>query len=190
MIIITKTKRIKKSEMPKMPDFEHWETVILWLRGQKRLAAIANIKSVSVQIKDIKQMIYSDNTRLVSLYAKLHFHNSSYSDNDYITITKSTSFNKSLMYDLISADWLLNIEDVEKKTIEELQQEYNVLQNKICELKRRNQLNNRVSIDYKIKLFGYKLSCLSEVTLNKIDSESNLEKSAMGRVLLKEKSRE
>lgn len=190
MINITKTKQIKKYQMPEMPNFENRRAKVVWLRRQKMLATIHNIKSVSVQIRDIKQMIYSKNPRLISLYARLRFINnsSSYNDNDYITITKSSNLNKSLMYALISSDWLLNIEDLQNKSIEELQQECTNLQNKICELnEKRKQMINHGDIDFKIKLFEYKLSCLSEFTLNKENLGSNLEQTTIGRVLIKDK---
>ena len=188
MINITKTKQIKKYQMPEMPNFENKIAKVLWLRKQQKLATIHNIKSVSVQIRDIKQMIYSKNPRLISLYARFHLNNNSksYNDNDYITITKSSNLNKSLMYALISSDWLLNIEDLKNKSIEELQQECTNLQNKICELnEKRKQMINHVDIDFKIKLFEYKLSCISEFALNKENLGDDLEQITIGRVLLK-----
>ena len=154
------------------------------------LASIFNIKSVSVQVKDIKQMIYSKNPHLVSLYAKFRLNSasSSYSDNDYITISKSSDLNKSLIYAMISTEWLLDAGYIEKKSLEEIQQECLDLQNKIYELyERRKQMISHVDIDFKIKLFEYKLSCLSEFILDKVDSEKNLEQSITERVLLKEK---
>jgi len=188
MINITKTKQIKKYQMPEMPNFENRRAKVVWLRRQQMLATIHNIKSVSVQVKDIKNMIYSKNPRLISLYARLRFidNSSSYNDNDYITITKSSNLNKSLMYALISSDWLLDIEDLKNKSIEELHQDCIDLKNQICELKeRRKQMLNHGNIDFKIKLFEYKLSCISEFTLNKENLGNNLEQTSIGRVLLK-----
>lgn len=191
MINITKTKQAKEYQMPEMPNFENKRAKVVWLKTQQMLGAIHNIKSVSVQVKDIKHMIYSKNPRLISLYARLRFIDncSSYNNNnDYITITKSSNLNKSLMYALISSDWLLDIEDLKNKSIKELQQECTNLQNKICELnEKRKQMINHGEIDFKIKLFEYKLSCLSEFTLNKENLGSNLEQTPIGRVLIKDK---
>ena len=190
MIIITKTKQEKIYQIPEMPVFQHRRSKVVWLGRQNMLASIFNIKSVSVQVKDIKQMIYSKNPHLVSLYAKFCLNSaSSYSsDNDYITISKSSDSNKSLIYALISTDWLLDTGYIEKKSSEEIQQECLDLQNKIYELyERRKQMINYGGIDFKIKLFEYKLSCLSEFTLDKVDSEKSLEQSITERVLLKEK---
>ena len=59
MINVTKTKQIKKYQIPEMPNFENRRAKIVWLRKQQILTTIHNIKSVSVQIRDIKQVIYS-----------------------------------------------------------------------------------------------------------------------------------
>lgn len=190
MITITKVKNPKKYQIPEMPNFENRRAKVVWLRKQKELVSLPNIKSVSVQVKDIKQMIYSKNPRLISLYAKFHLNNvdSSYSDNDYITILKSSNLNKSLIYALISAEWLLDFEYIEKQPLEEIQQESLDLQNKIFKLyERRKQMINHGDIDFKIKLLEYKLSCLSEFTLNKVEAERNLVQSKIERVLSKGK---
>jgi len=117
MIIITKTKQEKTYEIPKMPVFQHQIMEILWFRRQEMLATISNIESVSVQVRDIKQMIYSKNHHLVTMYAKFRLtdNGKSYSDNDYITISNSSNLDKkNLLYALVSADWLLDAEHVEK----------------------------------------------------------------------------
>lgn len=190
MISLTKTKQIKKYQMPEMPNFENRRTKVAWLRRQQMLATIHNIKSVSVQVSDIKHMIYSKNPFLISLYTKICFNNnnSSYNDNDYITITKSTNLNKSLMYALISSDWLIDVEDLKNKSIEELHQDCIDLKNQICELnERRKQKISHGDIDFKIKLFEYKLSCISEIALNKEILGNDLEQTTIGRVLLKDR---
>lgn len=188
MIIITKIKRLKKYQMPEIPNFENKRAKLIWLKRQKMLASIHKIKSVSVQVKDIKQMIYSKNLRLISFFAKFHLRQDTklYSDDDYITILKSTNLNKSLIYALISTDWLLQLSALENKSIEELQQECMELQNEILELKeRKKQLSNNIDIDYRIKLYEYKLLCLSEYVQTK--GQSDLEQTTARRVLLKDK---
>lgn len=188
MINVTKTKQIKKYQIPEIPNFENRRARVVWLRRQQMLATIHNIKSVSVQIRDIKQMSYSKNPRLMSLYARfrLNNNNKSYNDNDYITITKSSNLNKSLMYALISSDWLIDVEDLKNKSIEELHQDCIDLKNQICELnERRKQMLSHGDIDLKIKLFEYKLSCISEFALNKENLGNDLEQKTIGKVLLK-----
>lgn len=187
MIHITKTKQVKKYQMPEMPNFEHQRAKIVWLRRQKMLATISNIKSVRVQIKDIKQMIYSKNLGLISLYNRFYLNNSSsYDENDYITITKSTKQYKALIYALVSNDWLLDIEVLNNKSIEELQQEIIDLQNQIYELKhKKNKMIKQCDIDSKIKLLEYKLSCLSEFIVNKVNYDNKLSQTPKENKLLK-----
>jgi len=68
----------------------------------------------------------------------------------------------------------------------EIQQECLNLQNKIDELcERRNTMLKHGDLDFKIKLFEYKLACLSEVSLNKVNSKEDLETSTIEKVLLK-----
>lgn len=190
MINVTKTKQIKKYQIPEMPNFANRRAKVVWLRRQQMIATIHNIKSVSVQIRDIKQMIYSKNPRLISLYARfrLNNNNKSYNDNDYITITKSSNLNKALMYALISSDWLIDVEDLKTKSIEELHQDCIDLKNKIYRLnERRKQMLSHGDIDFKIKLFEYKLSCISEFMLNKENLGNNLEQTTIGRLLSKDR---
>ena len=190
MIIINKTKHIKEYQIPEMPNFQHRKSKVAWLKRQKMLAAISNIKSISVQIKDIKYMIYSNNPRLISLYTKFYLSNSSnsYDDNDYIIIHNSTDLNKSLIYAIISTDWLLNFDDIEKKSVEEIRKECLDLQNKIYELnERKKQMINHENIDFKIKLYEYKLSCLKKLELNKVETQRNSNQTTILRVLLKDK---
>lgn len=175
MIQITKTKKLKNYQMPKMPLFHNRKEKILWLRRQKMLAMISNVKSVSVQVKDIRQMIYSNNPRLISLYTKLQHSKNKYKDNDYIPITKSTSINESQIYALLSADWLLDMEVVRNKSLEELREECDNLQNQIARLNEtRNNAVNPTNLDNKIRLLKYKLSNLIEITLTKADSSKIL----------------
>lgn len=115
-------------------------------------------------------MIHSRNPRLISLYAKTN-RNNSYTDIDYITISKSSELNQSLMYALITTDWLINNEDIENKSIEEIKQECIDLENNIAILKdtTKGRMINHNIID-RIKLLQYKLLCLNEY-LSKKENE-------------------
>lgn len=162
MIIINKNKTNKEYQIPEMPNFQSRKLKVLWLRRQRMETIVTNIKSVSVQVKDIKQMIYSENPKLISLYAFLQRHNS-YNDEDYITISKYKKGNKPKIYALINADWLINIDEINNKSIDEIENECIELENIIEELKnRKKERNTSISIDDRIKLLQYKLLCLHE----------------------------
>lgn len=124
-----------------MPNFSHRRAVIVWSRIQQMNAELVNIKSIDIQVKDIRQMIYSHNPRLVSLYAQLNLIGR-YSDDDYyINISKYKTDNKSLILEILNANWLLKLEDLENKTDEELEYESLCLQSKIDNIKNRANLN-------------------------------------------------
>ena len=170
MIIITKTKQQTEYIIPPMPNFENRRTRVAWLRNQKMQAALSNIESVSIQIKDIKHMIYTRNPRLISLYTKFNLPNKNYSyqDEDYITITKNNQLNKSLIYALINTEWIINIENINNKTNEEIEQQCIETQNIISKLTEKKKTTTMYTeIDNQIKLFNYKLSCLSNILTNK-----------------------
>lgn len=164
IIIIESNKKIKMQEIP---NFSHRKLRLFWLRKQRKLVSISNIESVDVQVKDIKQMINSDNPRLISLYAKFNrsTSSSSYDDEDYITISKDKEMNRDLIYALISADWLINYEDIKNKSTEEIKQDCIELENIIAELEKEQRLS--IKTKDKIKLLKYKLACLSKIKLQK-----------------------
>lgn len=162
MIVIKKVKKAKKYQMPEMPIFKYRKEKVLWLKRQKKNVTLLNIKNISVQVRDIKQMIYAQNVELRYLYVKFA-QQSYYDDEDYITISKYKKGNFSLLYALISADWLINVEDINNKTFEEIGEDCAILEREISELKiRKQETGNHDTIDKRIKLLQYKLQCLSE----------------------------
>lgn len=187
MIIITKLKQPKKHIEKEMPNLKTRCAKIMWLNAKKKLLALSTIKNVSVQVKDIKHMIFSEDSKLISLYARFNLTNQTYSDDDYITITKRKSIDKSLIYSLISADWLINANDINSKSISDLEQEYIDLNNKISKLiEEKSTSSYKYKIDNKIKLYQYKLSCLKEYLDNRLKSNNidNHSKIETGNLLL------
>jgi len=192
MIIITKVKNPKVYKMPKMPNFIHSREKIIWLRRQKMLALKSNVKSVSVQVRDIKKMICSKEPKLLFLHSKFYLSSdrTSYSDDDYITITKSTRLNQGIICALLSADWLLDVKVVENKSIEELQQECVELQKQISLLKKKEKsMIYPCDIGFKIDLFEYKLSCLSDIISNRVNLKNDLDTKKRERVLNKKENK-
>lgn len=172
MLIINRNKKIKEYQMPKMPGYEQKILAIAWLKQQRMEAELINIHSINIQIKDIKQMIYAKSFRLVSLYAKYQrkTRKTKQNDEDYITITKvkkgskKESVNKELIYDIITADWLINSEEIENKSAEELEKE---LQNINSEIRKLNiKLNksaySKFDVTNRISLLTYKYACIND----------------------------
>ena len=71
MVIVEETKRKRKYKMADMPEFKTRRGCTNWFLRQRRNARILNVKSVFVQVKDIKMMTYTKDARLLSLYAKV-----------------------------------------------------------------------------------------------------------------------
>lgn len=173
MIIITKNKHKKKYINKEIPDFNSRHESVIYYRKLKKEEAILNIKSVSVQVKDIKQMIYSSSVPLQAYYAMFEFirtkNNIIYNDEDYITISKRKKANDRLIYALITEDWLINKDEIESKTTKDIKNECNGLKKEILRLldiyeQDKTYIRHRVS--GRVKLLRYKLSCLEEYCKN------------------------
>lgn len=161
MIIINKRKKIERYNFEQMTNFSHKRSAIVWYRIQKMNAELINIKSVDIQVKDIRQMIYSHIPSLVSLYVQLNLIGG-YSDDDYINISKYKKDNKALIFEILNANWLLKLEDLENKTDEELEYESLCLQSKIDDMKKRANSPSAYRSKHNIKLLEYKLACLED----------------------------
>ena len=182
MLIINKTKKEKNYKMPPVPMYEHKILTIAWLKKQRMESELINIKSISIQVKDIRQMIYSKSFRMVSLYAKcqrgLQYTNQN--DEDYITITKSKkgskkeSVNKDLIYDIITSDWIINAEEIANKSVEEIETELQSLESEIEKLNVKLTKNafSKTDITSRINLLTYKKACLIDY-LNEKNREDN-----------------
>jgi len=179
MLIINKTKKEKEYRIPKMPNYENKLLAIAWLKQQKMEAELSNIKSISIQIKDINQMIYSKSFRMVSLHAKYrrHVRNTNQNDEDYITIIKSKkgskkeSVNKKLIYDIITSDWIINYAEIKNKTTKELEEELLNLETEIQKINIKSEKSafSKSDIISKVHLLTYKQKCINEYLSKKQD---------------------
>lgn len=176
MIIINKKKEIeeykfKECKFGEMSKIQHFRAQRAWLKKQEMEATLINIKSVDVQVKDIIQMRYSQNPQLLSLFAKLNL-NTPYNDEDYINISKRKKENRTLIYALVSAEWILNLEELENKSPEELEKECFDLQNRINVIKSNKNKKHLTETTGRLHLLEYKLTCLSEFLLSKKDEKT------------------
>ena len=130
---------------------------------------LINIKSIDIQIKDIKQMIYSKSMRMLSLYTKYRRKNK-YNDEDFITLSKvkkgskKESINKELIYDIITSTWLIDGDEIENKSKEELEKELLDIENEIGKLKIKllKTAFSKYDITNRINLLTYKKSCIND----------------------------
>lgn len=163
---------MEEYKFEQIPNFSHRKVVIVGYRIQQMNAELINIKSIDIQIKDIRQMIYSHNPRLVSLYARINLIGG-YSDDDYINISNYKKDNKSLIFEMLNTNWLLKLEDLENKTDEELKYESLCLQSKIDDMKRRANYSSTYRTEHNIKLLEYKLICLEDYIHRRMSEQQN-----------------
>ena len=76
------------------------------LKNQKNKAQLINIKSISIQIKDIKQMKYSYLSVLKALFAK-YSKISHLDEEQYITIKKKNNYSKIIISAIINSNWII-----------------------------------------------------------------------------------
>lgn len=170
MVIVEENKPKRKYKMPDMPKFKTRRGSIAWLLRQRRNARILNVKSVSVQVKDINMMIYSKDARFLSLYAKLkraELKGGSFDGEDYVLICKTSDPNKSLMYSILESDWLLNINELDEMCIELVEAKKETDECQLQILKDNKVKYPHLKLDDRIKLLEYKLECLNEYLVNR-----------------------
>ena len=143
---------------------------VAWLLNQRKNARLLNVKNVSVQVKDVKMMIYTKDARLLSLYAKLkraELKGGSFDDEDYVLICKTSDLNKSLMYSILESDWLLNINELDEMSTELVEAKKKTDECQLRILKVDNEKYPHLKLDDRIKLLEYKLGCLDEYLVNR-----------------------
>ena len=169
MIIINKYSKVKEYQVPKMPNYERITNKYLWQKKQEMESMLINIKNIDIQVKDINQMIYSNSFRMVSAFAKYqrYLRKYSHSDEEFITIYKCEKGNKKpinneLIYDIITADWIINMDEIQIKSRETLLEELMSLEYQIEELKEKLKSSDFFNFDLnnKIQLLSYKKTCL------------------------------
>lgn len=170
MVVVEENKNKRKYNMPNMPLSISRRRSVAWLLRQRRNARILNVKSVSVQVKDVNMMVYTKDARLLSLYAKLkraELKGGSFDDEDYVLICKTSDLNKSLMYSILESDWLLNINELDEMSTELVEAKRKNDECQLRILKEDNEKYPHLKFDDKIKLLEYKLESLDEYLVNR-----------------------
>ena len=148
MIKINKKRGTESEVEEKLPSIQ------TWLIKKKNELELSEITSVEVQIKDIKQMKYSEDIYLQTLYRMV---NHMRSEEDFIILSKHNKNALPYIWQLLHTSWLINEEEMEKKTNQEIEAECLKL---MQQMKRKTQLNQK-------KLIEYKWYCLQEYLLQR-----------------------
>ena len=107
-------KHKKKEKIPTPPKFENEYDMACWYRKQEMKSTLLQIKHVSIQYKDIQQMLFASDKRLVNLYMRTDF--TQIDDlNKYIQISRFKDGCDIIVYLIITSDWLVNQEEIEQQ---------------------------------------------------------------------------
>lgn len=136
MYKIKKLKKVKKENITTPPKFRSKREELLWYKKQRMKAKLLPIKSVSIQYKDIQQMLYEDDPRLVKFAMGIDF--SQIDDLDkYMQISRFKDGCEIIVFLIIDSYWLINQEELDNKTSSELEEECFMLEQKINFLKQQ-----------------------------------------------------
>lgn len=81
-----------------------------YLHQQDIIDKCWNIKSLTIEVADIKNAIYDHNLKhLKTIYAKINRLN--INDTDYIIILNNNNVNLLYIYEIITCDWMINKEE-------------------------------------------------------------------------------
>lgn len=160
MVIVEETKRKRKYELKKYKN-------LAYILRQKRNVRILNVKSVCVQVKDIKMMQYYRRPLLIKLYSRHICRDELNNDEEYITIKKSSERNKDIMYEILKADWLIKKEELDQMSIEEIEGKKKDDECRLERLKYYRSRGSYMRLDDMIMLLEYKIKCLDEYLVNR-----------------------
>lgn len=131
-----------------------------------------NIKSLTIDIADIKNVIYDDSLKhLLSLYARINSLN--INDIDSITILNNNNINLLYIYEIINCDWMINREKVD--CFEELLVEkIKTLNYLINQYEKSKKQDDKVKLKNKIHLFKYWMNSLNTKNITQNSDEKVL----------------
>jgi len=143
-----------------------------------------NIKSLTIDIADIKNVIYDDSLKhLISLYARINRLN--INDIDSITILNNNSINLLYIYEIINCDWMINKEKINysEELLFERIKELNYL---IEQYEKSKTQSNKIKLKNKIYLFKY---WMNSFNIKNTTQKENIRVLKLGKHIVKENKR-
>ena len=160
MVIVEETKRRRKYVLKQYKN-------LAYILRQRRNVRILNVKSVGVQVKDVKMMIHDRRDEFTDLYSRKICRDGLNNDEEYIIIRKSSEKNKNIMYEILKADWLIKKEELDNMSIEEIEEKKKEDECRLERLKYYRTRNSYMKLDAIILLLEYKIKCLDEYLVNR-----------------------
>ena len=160
MVIVEETKRRRKYVLKQYKN-------LAYILRQRRNVRILNVKSVGVQVKDVKMMIHDRRDEFTDLYSRKICRDGLNNDEEYIIIRKSSEKNKNIMYEILKADWLIKKEELDNMSIEEIEEKKKEDECRLERLKDYRSRGSYMKLDDIILLLEYKIKCLDEYLINR-----------------------
>ena len=160
MVIVEETKRKRKYELKKYKN-------LAYILRQKRNVRILNVKSVCVQVKDVKMMIHDRRNEFIDLYSRHICRDELNNDEEYIIVRKSSERNKNIMYEILKADWLIKKEELDEMSIEEVIEKKMYDEHRLEKLKEYKSRGSYMKLDDIIMLLEYKIKSIDEYLVNR-----------------------
>lgn len=130
-----------------------------YLYQKELIDKCSNIKSLTIDLADIKNVIYDYNlNHLISLYARINRLKTTGIDS--ITILNNNNINLLYIYEIINCEWMINKEEFtysEELVVEKIK-ELNVL---INQYEKSNKQGDKIKLKNKIHLFKYLINSTS-----------------------------
>ena len=131
-----------------------------------------NIKSLTIDIADIRNIIYDDRLRhLFSLYARISRLNTD--EIDSITILNNNSVNLLYIYEIINCDWMIN-KDNANYSDELLVERIKELNSLIERFEKTESQSDKIKLRNRIHLFKYWLNSFNLLNITQKDDVKNL----------------
>lgn len=122
-----------------------------------------NIKSITIDLEDIKHVIYDDNCRhLIGLYAKLERINTS--NISAITILNNNLVNKLRIYEILNCDWMINKNESGKNYDDTIIEKVKELHKLIDNYENNKDQHSKIKLMNRIKLFKYYINSINSLT--------------------------
>ena len=180
-----KSKRIKPTlEIPNyFSDNRKLNTIekIRHLHQKNLIDKCWNIKSLTIDIADIKNVIYDDRIKhLISLYARINRLN--INEIDSITILNNNIINLLYIYEIINCDWMIDEEEVNysEELLFERIRELNYL---IEQYEKSKTQSDKIKLKNRIHLFKY---WLNSYNVKNTDQKVDIKVLKLGKQIIKE----
>ena len=147
---------------------EYTRKMMIYHHAQKRLDTCWNIKSLTIDIEDLKHAYYCYDeglNHLFALFGRWYRNSSSFGEDlDSITIINSDSENMRYIYDILNCEWMINKDDAltnYEELLSEKQKKLNKLKkmySSISDDPMKRGTKNRIA--HKISLYEYCIQTL------------------------------